>query len=91
MTSETGHRCKHVLRVTLGVLCLILGVLGLFLPILQGILFLVLGIALLAPYVPLFRRWREWLYRRFPRTKVLVRKARYIGYRMLHPRSRRGN
>ncbi len=63
---------RDAARVLAGLFFLLLGLLGFFLPILQGILFTVIGAALLAPFVPLFARLREWLYRRYPRTEQIV-------------------
>lgn len=63
---------KHAIRITAGVAFLLLGIAGLFLPVLQGLLFLAIGLVLLAPYIPLFARIRDALYRRFPRVKVAV-------------------
>ena len=75
------HPLAHAVRWLAGWGFLALGVLGLFLPVLQGILFLAVGFALLAPYVPLFRRWRRWFFRRFPRLREAVRglKRRWRG------------
>jgi len=55
-----------IIRISLGVALAILGVLGLFPPVLQGILFLVLSLLILSVDVPVFRRLRRWLARRFP-------------------------
>jgi uncharacterized membrane protein YbaN (DUF454 family) len=75
------HPLAHAVRWLAGWAFLFLGVLGLFLPVLQGILFLAVGFALLAPYVPLFRRARRSVYRRFPRIRTTVRgiKRRWRG------------
>ncbi len=69
-----SHGGKTVARFIFGWLFIILGILGLFLPILQGLLFLAIGIALLAKDIPLFSRLRDAIYRRFPKTKQLVRR-----------------
>ena len=61
-----------IVRVAAGCAFIILGILGCFLPILQGILFLAVGVALLAPYVPWFKKIRNTLYRRFPKAKRFV-------------------
>ena len=53
-------------RITLGVVLAVLGVLGLVLPILKGILFLVASVFVLSIDVPVFRRLRRRLARRYP-------------------------
>ena len=55
-----------VVRISAGIALAILGVLGLFLPVLQGILFLVASVFILSVDVPVFRRLRRWLARKFP-------------------------
>ena len=68
---------SHMLRVVAGWSCIVLGLLGCVLPILQGFLFLAIGAALLAPYVPFFRRLRIVLLRRLPRMRKKI--YRYTG------------
>jgi len=58
---------RHWFRIAMGWLFIFLGIIGLVLPILQGILFLAIGIALLSPYIPLFRRLQLIIYKRFPK------------------------
>ena len=57
----------RIVRISLGIALAILGVAGLFLPVLQGILLLVASVLVLSVDVPVFRRLRRWLSRRFPR------------------------
>jgi uncharacterized protein len=71
-----NRQMTHFLRIACGWSFIVLGVVGLFLPLLQGVLFLVVGITLLAPYVPLFSRLREWLARRFPRAGKMAERVR---------------
>ena len=55
-----------VVRLAAGIALAILGVAGLFLPVLQGILLLVASVLVLSIDVPVFRRLRRNLARRFP-------------------------
>ncbi len=57
---------RKILRIALGVFCVLLGVAGLFLPILQGILFLLIGFYLLSREIPWVRRQWLRLRRRYP-------------------------
>jgi len=81
------HKVRVVIRMTIGWLFIFLGILGLFLPILQGILFIAVGIALLADHIPLFGKIRNYIYKRFPKLKRLVRKE-HARLRLLHRRLR---
>ena len=56
----------RIVRISAGIGLAILGVAGLFLPVLQGILLLVASVFVLSVDVPVFRRLRRWLARRFP-------------------------
>jgi len=57
---------KRVFRHVLGWSLLLLGIIGLFLPVLQGILFILAGMAILAPEIPLFRRFLSAMQLRYP-------------------------
>lgn len=69
-------------RLTAGSFFFLLGILGLFLPILQGILFLTIAAVLLAPYIPVFHRFKLYLYRRFPGVRHQIQRFK----RALHRR-----
>lgn len=69
--SEERAKSRHPLwrtaRIVLGIALIPVGIVGLFVPVLQGVLLLLLAFALLASEIPLVAKWREQLYRRFPR------------------------
>ncbi|MGC8917190.1 MAG: hypothetical protein ACP5NF_09460 [Thermoanaerobaculum sp.] len=60
---------RVVVRHVLGWSFLVLGVVGAVLPILQGWLFFAAGALLLAPEIPLFRRFFCLIEARFPKLK----------------------
>ncbi len=70
------RRLRRVARHVAGWSLLALGVVGLFLPILQGWLFIALAALLLAPDVPVFRRLLDWIEKRFPPLRALIKKSR---------------
>ena len=71
-----AYGLPHVVRVVAGWFFIILGLLGLVLPVLQGVLFLAIGAVMLAPYVPFFRRIKVAIFRRFPRIRRSVQRAK---------------
>jgi uncharacterized membrane protein YbaN (DUF454 family) len=75
--STTGSLHRHGIRFVAGWLFIVLGILGLFLPILQGFLFLAIGLYLLSPYVPLFRRWKVMLLKRYPGLRHRISAIKY--------------
>ena len=64
---------KKIIRITLGVLCLLIGVIGGFIPVFQGWFFVLLGLILLSKDVPFVRRWMDRLRERFPRQAAAIR------------------
>lgn len=81
------HKVRIVIRMVIGWLFIFLGILGLVLPFLQGILFIAIGIAMLADHIPLFGKIRDYIYRRFPKLKTLVRHE-HARLRLIHRRLR---
>ena len=82
-----NRHSKTIARIAVGWLFIFLGLIGLALPLLQGILFLIIGVAILAPYVPLFRKLRDTAYHRFPRLHSRVRLLRRWWHRKTSPRT----
>ncbi len=91
---ERKGRIFRLLKIVAGVAFLILGVLGLLLPVLQGIIFLLIGVTLLADDVPLFARWKHAIYRRWPKSEIVVRrfrrKLRLVSRRRCHSKPVKG-
>jgi uncharacterized protein len=67
---------RRVLRLVAGWFCVLLGTAGLVLPILQGWLLIGLGALLLAPEVPFFARFLDWIENRFPSVRSRLRQLR---------------
>jgi uncharacterized membrane protein YbaN (DUF454 family) len=67
---------RRMIRIGLGIICILLGLPGLVLPILPGWTFLAIGVLLLSVDLPFFERLVQWLENRVPRTKKPVERIR---------------
>ncbi|GMR22393.1 MAG: hypothetical protein BMS9Abin37_0741 [Acidobacteriota bacterium] len=64
---ERRHPFWRTVRIVVGVALIPLGIAGLFVPVLQGVVLLLVAFALLANEMPLVGKWRDKLFRRYPR------------------------
>ena len=64
---ERRHPLWRTVRIVVGVALIPLGIVGLFIPVLQGVVLLLVAFALLASDIPVIRKWRDELRRRYPR------------------------
>ena len=64
---ERRHPVWRTVRIIVGVALIPLGIVGLFIPVLQGVLLLLVAFTLLASDIPVIRKWRDKLRRRYPR------------------------
>jgi uncharacterized protein YqgC (DUF456 family) len=67
---------KRIIRISLGIFCILLGLPGLVLPILPGWLFLAAGFLLLSIDLPFFQRQVQWLEKSIPRLKEPLERLR---------------
>jgi len=67
---------RSIVRISLGILCVLLGISGLVLPLLPGWLFLALGLLLLSIDLPFFDRLVWWIEKKVPQIKEPLERLR---------------
>jgi len=67
---------RSIVRISLGILCVLLGISGLVLPVLPGWLFLAFGLLLLSIDLPFFDRLVRWIEKKVPQIKEPLERLR---------------